>query len=374
MLESLFGIRLMLLLGPTIPRPPSADVMNAISHVEVTNDSSAGDGFQLTFACGRSGLGDYDVIKSGTFDPMTRVIIAVVFGVVPEVLIDGVVTHSQFNPGNGPGQATFSVTGKDLTAAMDLEEKDVSYPNQPDFVIVTKVLKEYASKYGITPLPKPTTDVPLIIERIPHQAVETDLRFIQRLAQRNGFVFYLEPLTVAVNKAHWGPENRLGLPQPALSIDQGSITNVKSINFSYDALAATGTRGVIVEPFTKTSIPIPALPSLKIPPLAARPATPYRITLQREAANQNPATAATRMLAAATSAPDSSTATGDLESARYGHALRARKLVGVSGAGLTHDGFWYVQSVTHNISRGEYTQGFRLSREGTGTLTPVVRR
>src|SRR5262245_57717453 len=129
MLDGLFGIRLVLLVGPTIPLPPSADVMNQLSRVEVTNDSGIGDGFQLTFACGRSGLADYDLIQNGTFDPMTRVILGVVFGVLPEVLIDGVVTHSQFNPGNAPGQATFTVTGKDLTTAMDLEEKNASYEN-----------------------------------------------------------------------------------------------------------------------------------------------------------------------------------------------------------------------------------------------------
>jgi Phage tail baseplate hub (GPD) len=371
MLDSLFGIRLILLIGPTIPLPPSADVMNALSRVEVTNDSSTADGFQLTFACGRSGLADYDLIQDGTFDPMTRVIVGVIFGVLPEVLIDGVITHSQFNPGTAPGQATLTVTGKDLTAAMDLEEKNKSYENQPDFVIVTTVLASYA-KYGITPMPTPTADVPIMLERIPRQQ-ETDLKFIQRLAQRNGFVFYLEPLTIGVNMAYWGPEKRVGLPQPALSVNLGASTNVKSLSFANDALAATGTRGVIVEPFTKIRIPIPALPSLKIPPLVSTPATPYRTTLQRDSANQNPATAATRMLAAATNTPDSATADGEADGVRYGTALRARKLVGVRGVGLTHGGFWYVRRVTHAIGRGDYSQRFSLSREGTGTLTPVLR-
>jgi hypothetical protein len=31
-----------------------------------------------------------------------------------------------------------------------------------------------------------------------------------------------------------------------------------------------------------------------------------------------------------------------------------------------------VRGVTHQIARGSYTQKFRISREGTGTLTPVV--
>lgn len=371
MLDSILGIRLALLLGRSVPLPAPAGIMLALSRVEVTNDAESGDGFQLTFSCSRSILGDYDLMESRSLDPMTRVVIAVVFGVMPEVLIDGVITHSQFNPGNGPGQATLTVTGKDLTAVMDLEEKNESYENQPDFMIVTSVLSRYA-RFGLIPAASPTTDVPIMVERIPRQQ-ETDLRFLQRLAERNGFVFYIEPLTLGVSKAYWGPQIRAGIPQPALSVDLGASTNTKSLSFSNDALAATGVRGVIVEPLTKMSIPIPELPSLKVPPLAMSPAKPFRTTLQRDSANQNPATAATRTLAATTNAPDSAQANGEVDGARYGNALRARKLVGVRGVGLTNDGFWYVKRVTHTLSRGEYSQQFSLSREGVGTLTPVVR-
>ena len=52
--------------------------------------------------------------------------------------------------------------------------------------------------------------------------------------------------------------------------------------------------------------------------------------------------------------------------------LRARRLVGVRGAGTTFDGFYWVKQVTHTIKSGSYTQGFKLSREGTGALLPVV--
>ena len=370
MFTSLLGIRLVILVGDTVPLPASYEVTSALQQVEVTNDSSQGDGFQITFSLAHSGLADYGLIQNGTVAPMKRIVIGVLMGTLPEVLIDGVVTHQQFNPGNQPGQATLTVTGRDLTTLMDLEEKNAEFPNQPDFLIATRVLSGYA-KYGVVPLPKPTTDFPILLQRIPRQQ-ETDLQFLQRLAQRNGFVFYLEPLTFGVNQAYFGPENRLGLPQPALSVNLGASTNVKSLSFTNDALAQTGTRGVFVEPITKTSIPIPVLPSLKVPPLVARPATPNRTRLQRDTANQSPTGAATSLLAATTNAPDPVTASGELDGIRYGQVLRARKLVGVRGAGLTHNGLWYVRSVTHTISRTSYAQRFSLSREGELSLTPVL--
>jgi hypothetical protein len=151
---------------------------------------------------------------------------------------------------------------------------------------------------------------------------------------------------------------------------------VRSLNFALDALAPVESRGVFVEPFLKLSLPIPALPSLRVPPLALSPAAARRIRLERETANQEAPGAAARLLATAMNAPDAATASGELDGARYGSALRARRLVGVRGAGFTHDGLWYVRSVTHSISLGatpQFTQQFSLSREGTGALTPVVR-
>ena len=367
------GIRLVLLLGPTVPLPAPAEVLSALTKVEVTNDSGAGDGFQMTFALARSGIADYGLLQSGAVSPLTRVVIGVIFGALPEVLLDGVITHHQFNPGAAAGQATLTVTGRDLTALMDLEEKNASFENQPDFLIVTQVLGSYA-RYGLVPAPTPTTDVPLSLQRIPRQQ-ETDLQFIRRLAQENGFVFYLEPLTFGVSTAFWGPENRLGIPQPALSVNLGAATNVKSLAFSLDALAPVATKGTLVEPITRTSIPIPALPALKVPPLAAVPMLPRRTTIDRGTANASPTTAATRVLASMTNSPDAATANGEVDSTRYGAALRARRLVGVRGAGWTHDGLWYVRRVTHTLTPGagaHYSQSFSLSREGVGSLTPIL--
>jgi hypothetical protein len=67
------------------------------------------------------------------------------------------------------------------------------------------------------------------------------------------------------------------------------------------------------------------------------------------------------------------TARGELNVLRYGDLLQAHELVGVRGAGYSYDGLYYVQSVTHMISRGTYAQRFTLTREGVGALLPVVR-
>jgi hypothetical protein len=364
------GIHLVLWVGPTIPLPAPPGVMKALTEVTVTNDSEGQDGFQITLTLGKNELLDFGVLADGTFDPMRRVVIGVLMGASPQVLIDGVVTHHQVVPGSDPGTSTMTVTGRDLTQVMDLDEKNADFPNQPDSVIVTRLIAGYA-QYGLVPQPTPTTDVPIMLQRIPRQH-ETDLQFVRRLAERNGYVFYVEPVTFGVNKAYFGPELRVGAPQSALTQNLGAATNVRSLGFSNDALAPVGTRGTFVDPIFKLSIPIPSLPSLRLPPLARSPATAYRTVELRDTANENAARAATAAVAAVTRSPEPIEASGELDAARYGSVLRARRLVGVRGAGTTYDGFYWVKRVTHMIRTGSYTQSFTLSREGTGPLLPVV--
>jgi hypothetical protein len=67
------------------------------------------------------------------------------------------------------------------------------------------------------------------------------------------------------------------------------------------------------------------------------------------------------------------TVTGELDAVRYGDILKARGLVGLRGAGYSHDGLYYIKNVTHAIQRGDYKQRFTLTREGFGSTTPIVR-
>ncbi|HEY0172994.1 MAG TPA: hypothetical protein VGB98_18415 [Pyrinomonadaceae bacterium] len=370
MLDKLFGVNVILWAGATIPRP-APELSAALTGVEVTNDAAEGDGFQLTFTLAKNRVGEYGLLQRGALDVFNRVIIGVMIGAMPSALIDGIVTHHEVAPSNEPGMSTLTVKGRDLSVLLGLKQRDEAYQNQPDFLIVTRLIASYA-QYGLVPRVTPTTDVPIFLDRIPRQTAETDLQVIRRLAEKNGFVFYVEPLTFGVNTAYWGPASRLGLPQSALTVDMGSHTNVRRLSFGNDALAPVAAEGTFTEPFTGMSIPIPALPSLRVPPLAASAGQARRTVRLSDTANRGPIQAALGALARATNAPDAVEGTGELDSIRYGGVLRARRLVGVRGAGFSYDGFYYVRRVTHRFTKEDYTQSFTISREGTGTLLPVV--
>ncbi len=371
MLESLFGIRAMVWIGPTVPVPMPPEAYPALIRVKVINDSRTEDGFELTFALGKDATADFSLLSGGTVDVFNRVSIAVIIGVVPEFLIDGIITEHEIMPSDRPGESTLVVRGRDVRVMMDLEEKDATFPNMPDFLIATTVLGNYA-QYGLVPTPVPTSDVPIELTRIPRQA-ETDLQFIKRLAQRNGYIFYVEPIVLGTNMAYFGPETRAGVPQNALMIDAGQRTNLKSLSFTNDSLAPVQTQGTFIEPLSMQAIDIPSLPSLNLPPLSSSPAQARRKAFMRCASNASAAGAVAASAAATSNAPDAVTCSGDVDCVRYGGVLRARRLVGIAGAGRMNDGYYYLKRVTHTIEpRIGYSQQFLASREGTGPLLPLV--
>jgi hypothetical protein len=364
------GIRLQLLIGPTVPRPAPFKVVDALVELEVTSNDDERDGFQLTFTIGKETPTDYALLTS-IFEPPARVVIQVFVGFLPCVLIDGVITNHQFSPSNRPGDSTLVVTGEDISIQLDLKQKSKTFANQSDSSIARTILDRYAT-YGIRQEITNTSETPNQNELVPSQQ-GTDLAFLRELAARNGFVFYIEPdLIPSRSIAYFGPENRQRRQQQPLSLNMGPITNIESLAFSFNGLGPATPEVFYIDPKTRKAIPV-SVPASSLTPLASQPARPLRSTIPRNLANREAAQAALAALATSnTSSTDATTATGELDTVRYGRVLRSRSLVGVRGVGKTYGGYYYVKQVTHRIRRGEYKQSFTLTREGRGTTTSLL--
>ena len=370
------GIFLTLLVGPTVPVPAPQEVVDALTGVQVTVAAGQRSGFQLTFTLtNKSPLQTAFLLMAGQ-TPLLRVIIVVTINGLPQVLMDGVLTHTEVSPGAKPGQSALTVTGEDLTRVMDLQDLSgiILFPAMPLEARVALIIAKYAV-YGMIPLVIPSlfTDVPIPVERIPAQQ-GTDLKYIEQLASQVGHVFYIDPGPVpGTNTAYWGPEIKFGVPQPALNFDMDAYTNVESLNFSFKSTEYTLPIVFIQNQLTHFPIPIPIPPVNPLqPPLGAIPPLPTSVTVLRDTAKLSPMQAISRGLKVAGQAQDAITGTGTLDVLRYGRLLQARKLVGVRGAGTAYDGLYYVKSVTTNLKRNEIKQTFNLTRNGLVSITPVV--
>jgi hypothetical protein len=378
----LLGVNLSLLIGPTVPLPATPDIAEALQSASVTQNDEGRSGFQIVLQIGRAGptdLLDYRLLLNPLLRPFNRVILTALFNAIPRVLIDGLITNQQFSPGAEPGTATLTLTGEDVSVAMDMEKKRAEWPAMSEMVIANVIIGSYA-QYGLVPMvmPPPTIDQPLPIERTPVQQ-GTDLDYLKSMAQRFGFVFYVESGPVpGVNTAYWGPPNRTGLPQRALTVNQCPEMNVDSINFTYNGLAPTIVDDVVQDKLTNSSMPVMTFASLRLPPLAAMPALPFQLpNVRTSLLDQSSGLSIIEAYAHAQGVTDKSvdsvvTAQGELDALRYGDVLTPRGIVGLRGAGFTFDGLYYVKSVSHSISKGKFKQRFNLSREGTGAITPVV--
>ncbi|MEO6740829.1 MAG: hypothetical protein ABIP20_11285 [Chthoniobacteraceae bacterium] len=370
------GINLTLMVGPAVPLPVPQVVLDALTSVTVTTASGdTASGFELKFTLSnRSPLHTIFLLAGGAMPPILRTIIVVTMNSTPQVLMDGVVGQVDVVPG-ADGHSVLSVKGTDLTAVMGLIDfSGLPYPALPTFARIALILAKYAV-LGIVPLviPPIVTDIPLPISRIPrHQS--TDLEYIHWLAKKSGYVFYLDPGPVpGVSVAYWGPEIKVGVPQPALNINMDAHTNVEALNFTFDKEHKTLPIVFIHEEITKAVIPIP-IPDITPlnPPLGLIPPIPPKIRFLDDTDYESPLSAVMVGLAEAARTADAVTVTGNLDVLRYGRILQSRKLVGVRGAGPAFDGLYYVKSVTHTIKRGEYKQSFALARNGLVSTVPKV--
>lgn len=374
------GIQLSLLIGPIVPLPVPRAVLDALDSVEVHSASNAASSVSLTFQFdSRSALNTLFILAgaqgTGPGKLPLRILLIVVLNGSPQPLFDGMMTHVEVQGSSQGSPGTLTVIGEDVSRVMDMQDfSGLPFPAMPVEARVALLCAKYAP-FGVIPLVIPLLfpDVQIPIDKIPVQQ-GTDLAYIQELAKRVGYVFYVEPGPVAgTNIAYFGPEIKVGVPQPALNLDMDALTNVENLSFKFDPAMGKLPVVFIQNQLTRLAIPIP-IPNLNPlqPPLGALPTPIANIELMKDTAKLNPMQALARGLAEAKKSQDSVSAEGSLNVLRYGRVLKARGLVGVRGAGIAYDGLYYVQSVRSTLKRGEFKQGFTLTRNGLVSITPRV--
>ena len=145
-------------------------------------------------------------------------------------------------------------------------------------------------------------------------------------------MFYIEPGPLPGQSiAYFGPDVRVPLPQPALSVNMDAHTNVESLSFSLDGLQKRIEIITVLDPVTgRIPIPVP-MPEINVfkPPLGLRPTPPAKIVFDRDGGRvdlRRSAQAGDR--AGHPVVGGRSPATARLNVLRYGQVLRARTLVG----------------------------------------------
>jgi hypothetical protein len=393
-----------LLLGATTPAIPPESVTAAVSSIEVIQSSRCPSGFRVTFAAQRYSADDqigteFPLLDTGLLDPFVRlqVLVQPSTSLLPTVIMDGFITRQEVVVGQD-GAATITVIGEDVSVKMDLIEISAEFQNLADSAIVTQILGNYSS-LGITPSVTAPTGESAPQSWVPQQNC-TDRYFIQMLALRHGFFFYVLPGSLpGMNKAYWGPPVTTGTAQKTLTTNMSMVNNLRSISLTYDALAPTVTYGSVLDLTQNPAVAVPVavgsasslLDLAQTGPIASSMSgiatTPSTFSSQlstlasRGTLFLHPglsATDAQNLAQAKTnrSAQEVVVVEGEVDTAKYGAILQAAGLVNLRGVGGRYDGTYFVKQVSHNFSFNDedlsYFQKFVLVREGFGSTIQMV--
>jgi len=359
---------LSLLVGAHSPVPVPRVVSDALERVDLDSPIGERATFRLTFRVDDPTLPERFLLDSGD---LLRLVLVLDEGRGASVVFDGVMAVHTLST-SVDGNPVLVVSGEDLTLLMDLIEVERPCPALPVDTRVQVLLAAYAA-FGIVPLvvPPPFPSIPIPTERIPHQQ-GTDYGYIRALADAVGFRFTLDPGPApASSLAYWGPEPRADRSRPALSIDFGRSANIETLQLSFDANQRVLPEAFVLQPESKTVIPVPVPDIAAIaPPLGAVVPPAHRHRRLRDTAKLTAAEAAAALLAKDARSAEAMTGHGTLNVGRSRVRLRAGAIVEVHGAAKPFNGLFEVSRVRDTVTPGSHSQAFELARIGIDAPAP----
>ena len=242
------------------PMPPP--LLDAVQEVVVESALDLAGSFSIRFGIGPNPIGDWSILDLDPFKPLLPIGIRVGTGLmpVPKAVMNGYATAQRASWAEG-GKSTLELRGIDLSGVMNLEEKVMAWPCMPDGAIAAAIFGQYGALPKVQPTP------PRLVEPIGTTTQRgSDIRFLRKLARRNGFDCFVQPEPfTGVDIGVFGPPTLLGKPGAVLSVAMGAATNVKGLTVRYDMSRPTMTMAAGLDPVSKAPQPALAPVGLQAP-------------------------------------------------------------------------------------------------------------
>ncbi|MCV7433711.1 phage late control D family protein [Mycolicibacterium bacteremicum] len=260
------GVSTMLSLGK-VPAP--GVMIDALQEVVVETALDVAGAFSLTFGLAPTEGGDWSTLLIDPFKPMMPIGIRIGTGGMPLPLavLNGFATAQRARFAEG-GKSVLEIRGIDITAVMNLEEKAKAWTGLPDGAIAAALFGQYAV------VPKVTMTAPRIVEPMGSTVQRgSDIRFLRRLARRNGFDCYVQPEPITgLDTGYFGPPTTTGVASAVINVNMGSLTNVRDLEVRYDMARPTLAMALGLDTATKAP-GVGVAPVSKLVPMGIEPAT-----------------------------------------------------------------------------------------------------
>jgi phage protein D len=342
-----------------------AELYPLLTEVTVRCDRSGAWTGRLRFDSYRDGRGRWAVEDSPYFTPWDRVRISAHFGSHREEVLSGFVRQLTADHPGEQGRSSVTVECQDTSLMMDREQVRRSWGEEEapttDGMILAEILNAYP---GLVPAPGSGTGLSGL--RGINQN-ETDVQFLRRRAEANGYELMVGPSTV-----YFGPMRLDGDLQPTILVYAGDAANCLSCSVTADGHAPDAVGFDVADPSDQTSRRVVVTPEGSV--LGREPASSagralkdFVWQLSREgAADEEELRAKAQRRADELSMQVK--AEGELDGAAYAHVLRVGEPVLLDGIGERFSGRYYVDTVDHRFSPNGYRQRFRLLRNAVGEL------
>lgn len=345
-------------------QPAGSDVIDLILQLEMEEHAELADMLRIRLSVDVKDDGSgWAILDDGTFDRLVEIELIALVGAATMVrLFKGQVMEVRCALSSEPNQSTVDVVAMDPTALMDLEEVIKEWPNMADSAIASNIF----GQYNFTPdvdqtQPTRQVDDETVIQR------GTDIKFLQQLAERNGFECYVETTDVGTT-GHFHAPRLGGQPQAVLGVALGDSTTVTAFSGRYEMLKATSASIAQVD-VSSQQTQNSQITSASLTQLGGTStvgtANP-RVTLLSGTGLSDPGAMQTYAQAYVDRSSWAITADGEAQTAVLGKVLRAKNLVLVTGAGSVFSGNYYVLRVLHVFSPDGYVQKFTLRRNAVG--------
>lgn len=345
----------------SIDGKPQDDLVPDIIELDVEEDVDVADVFALRVAVTPRPNGTWTYVDDDDrFAIWRRVTVEAGYPDATETIIDGYVTQIELFL-SGQKEPYLEISGMDATALMDLEDKQAAWPDKRDHEIAQEIFDGYGLSYEV----EDTIALHAEAASTVLQA-ETDIRFLRRLAARNGFECHVKGATGSFRSP-----NLVDPPQRMLVLASGTEANLVDLHVRVDGRPATAPEIRRIDPAGKqeeikrlADTPRRKLGRSTLATLRSN--LPHGRQLLRYHVPASPTEMESRLRGAYEPASQFVNVQGEIDSRAYQAVLRAGRLVTVKGAGESYSGLYYVSRVRHAFTADGYTQNFRAHRNGLG--------
>lgn len=334
------------------------DLYPDIVSIEVEDDEDLAGVFNIRLAIQLQKDGTWTWVDDERLNPWNRMSISAGFADNVVEVISGYITQIRPCFDDELSQCYLDVKGMDNSVLMSTEEKLKDWPNRKDSDIASEIFTGYGlnTKVEDTEIVHEET-VSTIIQR------ETDIQFLKRLAQRNGFECF-----VCNNTGYFRPPQLIGSTQKVLAIQFGPESNLSHFTVEVNALNPTHVemhrldlltredRDVTVETPQQTRLGLNGASELY-----AAGVKPAKTFLKNTMVNGQPAMQALCQ-GLYHDAEWMVHGEGEIVGSFYQDVLKARELVTIKGIGKTYSGVYYVTKVKHAFTDKGYSQSFSVKR------------